>query len=39
MMRPAFSHKQRQVLTWWMPGSGHYEKEAIPLGHCGSLYL
>ena len=29
MMRPAFSHKQRQVLTWWMPGSGHYEKEAI----------
>ena len=24
-----FSPKQKQVLTWWMPGSPHYEKEAI----------
>lgn len=29
MMQPEFSQKQRQVLTWWMPGSSHYEKEAI----------
>ena len=24
-----FSEKQRQVLTWWMPGSPHGKKEAI----------
>ena len=24
-----FSQKQRTVLTWWMPGSPHFEKEAI----------
>ena len=24
-----FSRKQRRVLTWWMPGSPDYEKEAI----------
>ncbi len=24
-----FSPKQRTVLTWWMPGSGYQEKEAI----------
>jgi len=24
-----FSSKQRQVLTWWMPGNAHCEKEAI----------
>ena len=24
-----FSPKQKQVLTWWMPGSPHCEKEAI----------
>ena len=29
MMQPVFSEKQRQVLTWWMPGSRYYQKEAI----------
>ncbi len=24
-----FSQKQKSVLTWWLPGSPHYEKEAI----------
>ena len=24
-----FSQKQRQVLTWWRPGSPHREKQAI----------
>ena len=24
-----FSPKQRQVLTWWLPGSRDYHKEAI----------
>ena len=24
-----FSPKQRQVLTWWMPGSKHWDKDAI----------
>ena len=25
----SFSPKQRQVLTWWMPGSAQYGYEAI----------
>ena len=25
----SFSPKQRQVLTWWVPGSEHFHKEAI----------
>ena len=25
----SFSPKQKTVLTWWLPGSRHYEKEAI----------
>ena len=25
----SFSPKQKTVLTWWLPGSPHYEKEAI----------
>ena len=25
----AFSPKQKAVLTWWIPGNAHYEKEAI----------
>ena len=25
----AFSPKQRQVMTWWLPGSPHYQREAI----------
>ena len=29
MTAPTFSEKQRQVLTWWMPGSPGCEKEAI----------
>ena len=29
MTGPAFSPKQRRVLTWWMPGSPDREKEAI----------
>ncbi len=28
-MKRKFSPKQRQVLTWWMPGSGQEDKEAI----------
>ena len=24
-----FSPKQRQVLSWWMPSSPHFQKEAI----------
>ena len=29
MSYQAFSEKQRQVLTWWMPGNPLHEKEAI----------
>ena len=29
MTGSTFSPKQRQVLTWWTPGSPHFEKEAI----------
>ena len=29
MSAPVFSPKQRQVLTWWMPGSPQCQKEAI----------
>ena len=29
MSYQAFSEKQRTVLSWWMPGSEHYQKEAI----------
>ena len=29
MSYTAFSAKQRQVLTWWVPGSKHCKKEAI----------
>ena len=29
MSYQAFSRKQRTVLTWWVPGSEHYEREAI----------
>ena len=29
MNRNSFSPKQRTVLTWWMPGSPHADKEAI----------
>ena len=29
MSYAAFSEKQRLALTWWMPGSGVSEKEAI----------
>ena len=29
MSYQTFSRKQKTVLTWWMPGSPHYEKEAI----------
>jgi len=29
MSTPAFSEKQKTVLTWWMPGSPHREYEAI----------
>ena len=29
MKKQMFSKKQRQVLTWWMPGSTDREKEAI----------
>lgn len=29
MRHPAFSQKQRMVLTWWMPGSPYYHREAI----------
>jgi PBSX family phage terminase large subunit len=25
----SFSQKQKQVLTWWLPGDANYEKEAI----------
>lgn len=28
-MKEVFSQKQRTVLTWWMPGSPFFEKEAI----------
>jgi hypothetical protein len=28
-MMPAFSEKQRVVLTWWMPGSPHAGQDAI----------
>ena len=28
-MVQAFSSKQKRVLTWWMPGSPDWEKEAI----------
>ena len=29
MSTPAFSEKQKTVLTWWMPGSPHRTYEAI----------
>ena len=29
MSYQAFSRKQRTVLTWWVPGNPHFEKEAI----------
>ena len=29
MNQKAFSPKQRKVMTWWMPGSGQEEKDAI----------
>ena len=29
MNKPSFSPKQRRVLTWWMPGSPDYHREAI----------
>ncbi len=29
MSRPGFSQKQRTVLSWWVPGNIHFDKEAI----------